>query len=170
MWVVSQKTLTGHAKGGSAAWQLIGLSQTLASGTIPGNRNLDNVDPKMKPFEHMAFTNKPLRLGTGRIKAGLVTSLGFGHVSGLILLCHSDVFLELLEPSIRETYQAQVASRHEETSKRLRAIYLGQEKAYDKRSHRRFQAEDGTASQTQEEVTLLTNPKIRFDPHLGQFH
>ena len=44
---VSQKTLTGHPKGGAAAWQIIGLCQTMAGGVIPGNRNLDSVDEAM---------------------------------------------------------------------------------------------------------------------------
>ena len=42
--VVSQKSLTGHAKGGAAAFQLIGLCQMLAGGTLPPNRGLDCVD------------------------------------------------------------------------------------------------------------------------------
>ena len=44
LYVVSQKSLTGHAKGGAAAFQLIGLTQMLRSGTIPPNRALDCVD------------------------------------------------------------------------------------------------------------------------------
>ena len=41
---VSQKTVTGHAKGGAAAFQAIGLMQVLESGEVPGNRNLECVD------------------------------------------------------------------------------------------------------------------------------
>src|SRR5690606_16070169 len=40
MFVVSQKSLTGHAKGGAAAFQLIGLCQVLAQGVVPPNRSL----------------------------------------------------------------------------------------------------------------------------------
>lgn len=39
--IVAQKSLCGHSKGGSAAWQLAGLVQTVASGIIPGNRNAE---------------------------------------------------------------------------------------------------------------------------------
>ena len=37
LFVVSQKSLTGHAKGGAAAFQLIGLCQVLRDGVIPPN-------------------------------------------------------------------------------------------------------------------------------------
>ena len=33
--VVSQKTVTGHAKGGAAAWQVAGVLQTMATGWVP---------------------------------------------------------------------------------------------------------------------------------------
>jgi fatty acid synthase subunit alpha, fungi type len=39
--VMAQKTLVGHSKGGSAAWQAMGLLQTIGTGIIPGNRNLE---------------------------------------------------------------------------------------------------------------------------------
>jgi fatty acid synthase subunit alpha len=41
--IVAQKSLVGHAKGGSAAWQLIGLLQSVSSGIVPGNRNAEYV-------------------------------------------------------------------------------------------------------------------------------
>lgn len=37
--IMAQKSLVGHSKGGSAAWQMAGLLQSVVSGTIPGNRN-----------------------------------------------------------------------------------------------------------------------------------
>jgi fatty acid synthase subunit beta len=37
--IMAQKSLLGHAKGGSAAWQMTGLLQTVITGVVPGNRN-----------------------------------------------------------------------------------------------------------------------------------
>lgn len=37
--IIAQKSLLGHSKGGSAAWQMAGLLQTVTTGIIPGNRN-----------------------------------------------------------------------------------------------------------------------------------
>jgi len=37
--IIAQKSLLGHAKGGSAVWQAAGLLQSVITGVIPGNRN-----------------------------------------------------------------------------------------------------------------------------------
>lgn len=68
--VMAQKSLTGHAKGGSAAWQMIGLCQTVNSGIIPGNRNADNVDKELQQWEYLMFPSKSIH--TDGIKAGLM--------------------------------------------------------------------------------------------------
>ena len=58
LFVVSQKSLTGHSKGGAAAFQLIGLCQVLAQGVVPPNRSLDCVDDQMDRV-------RPPGVGTG---------------------------------------------------------------------------------------------------------
>ena len=63
LFVISQKSLTGHSKGGAAAFQLIGLCQVLSQGVIPPNRSLDCVDPKMEEFSHLVWLREPLRVG-----------------------------------------------------------------------------------------------------------
>merc|ERR550537_1988628 len=60
--VVTQKWLTGHPKGPAAAWQLAGAMQAMLSSTVPGNRNLDDVDAKLEEFSNLLYTNKTLRL------------------------------------------------------------------------------------------------------------
>jgi len=40
---MAQKSLLGHSKGGSAAWQMAGLLQTVNTGIVPGNRNSEYV-------------------------------------------------------------------------------------------------------------------------------
>ena len=47
LFVVSQKSLTGHAKGGAAVFQMMGLCQMLRDGVIPPNRSLDCVDDEL---------------------------------------------------------------------------------------------------------------------------
>ena len=39
--IMAQKSLCGHSKGGSAAWQLAGLLQSVESAIVPGNRNAE---------------------------------------------------------------------------------------------------------------------------------
>ena len=41
--IVAQKSLLGHSKEGSAAWQMAGLLQSLITGIIPGNCNSEYV-------------------------------------------------------------------------------------------------------------------------------
>ena len=162
LWVVSQKTITGHAKGGAAAWQIGGLIQSLTTGVIPGNRNLDCVDEAMRGFEHIGFTDSALRIGEGEIRAGLVTSLGFGHVSGLALLIHPGVFLGTLGESEREAYVARVAERTQLETNTLTDVWMGRVPFFEKRNERRFESADGTADQAREETLLLTDPEIRL--------
>ena len=53
-----------------------------------------------------------LRLGEKfPLKAGLVTSLGFGHVSGLVALVHPQAFLAALDPAQREDYKRRASER-----------------------------------------------------------
>ena len=58
LFVVSQKSLTGHAKGGAAAFQLNGLCQMLAGGTLPPNRGLDCVDEDLAEHEHLVWLRR----------------------------------------------------------------------------------------------------------------
>ena len=94
MYVISQKSLTGHAKGGAAAFQMIGLTQVLRSGLVPANRALDCVDPVLSKHSHLVWLRRPLDLRAKAPKAGLVTSLGFGHVSAMVAVVHPDAFYE----------------------------------------------------------------------------
>ena len=107
LFVVSQKSLTGHSKGGAAAFQMMGLCQILRDGVIPPNRSLDCVDDELAGAAHLVWLRDTLRLGEKfPLKAGLVTSLGFGHVSGLVALVHPQAFLAALEPAGASGLQA----------------------------------------------------------------
>ena len=55
LYVISQKSLTGHAKGGAAAFQLVGLTQVLREGILPPNRSLDCVDPALRQYSHLTW-------------------------------------------------------------------------------------------------------------------
>ena len=88
--VVSQKTLTGHAKGGACVFQVNGLTQIFASGVVPGNKALDCVDPVMRRDAAMVWPRRALHLGL--VRAALATSLGFGHVSAVVALVHPGAF------------------------------------------------------------------------------
>ena len=86
---MAQKSLCGHSKGGSAAWQLAGLLQSVYSGIVPGNRNAEyvinfmlchmpnlsfsNIDALFKQRTYLMFPSKTIR--TDGIRAGLMVSI-----------------------------------------------------------------------------------------------
>ncbi|MET9286709.1 fatty acid synthase subunit beta domain-containing protein [Nocardia beijingensis] len=165
LFVVSQKSLTGHAKGGAAAFQLIGLCQVLEQGVIPPNRSLDCVDEKMLAFPHLVWLREPLRLG-GRLplKAGLVTSLGFGHVNGLLAVVHPEAFIQAIEPERREEYQRKAQERQLAGRQRFVEAMCGGAPLYERPADRRLGGE-GTPSQRarQLEADVLLSPEARLD-------
>jgi fatty acid synthase len=108
--VVSQKSVTGHSKGGAAAWQVAGVLQTLATGSVPGNHNLESLDPALHPHTHLTHSHRPLHLAEPP-RAALLTSLGFGHVSAVVALAHPDLFLAALPAATRPDYLAAAQSR-----------------------------------------------------------
>ncbi|KZP00458.1 fatty acid synthase [Calocera viscosa TUFC12733] len=99
---IAQKFLTGHPKGGAAAWMLQGLVQSVESGIIPGNRNADNVDASLRKFEYLMFPSKSIH--TDGINAGLMTSFGFGQVGGLALVLHPRYLFAALAPEQYKEY------------------------------------------------------------------
>ncbi|GAB20623.1 fatty-acid synthase I [Gordonia effusa NBRC 100432] len=161
LFVVSQKSLTGHAKGGAAAFQLIGLCQMLGEGVIPPNRSLDCVDDAMEKFNHLVWPRETLRMaGRFPLKAGLLTSLGFGHVSGLIAVVHPEAFVASLDEAARDAYRARRTERLRDGSQRMLEAMCGGRPAYQRPPNRRF---DESASEAGQETELLLSADGRLD-------
>ena len=156
LFVISQKSLTGHSKGGAAAFQLVGLCQVLGSGTLPPNRSLDCVDDVLAEHGHLVWLREPL--AAGPLKAGLVTSLGFGHVAGLIALAHPQAFLEALDPADRDRYVEASRARTIEGRLRLSRTMCGGAPAYQKPAGRRL----GTNGVRNLEASMLLDRDARL--------
>lgn len=161
LFVVSQKSLTGHAKGGAAVFQLIGLCQILRDGVIPPNRSLDCVDDELASAAHFVWPRRTLQVG-GRLplKAGLLTSLGFGHVSGLVALVHPQAFLAALSPDERTAYTEQAQARVLAGQRRLASAMAGGRPLYERPADRRF---DHDGSEKAHEAAMLLDPASRLD-------
>nr|WP_268236307.1 type I polyketide synthase [Hoyosella rhizosphaerae] len=159
LFVISQKNLTGHAKGGAAAFQLIGLTQVLNHGVIPPNRSLDCVDDVLSEHPHLVWVRDTLRFDTGLpLKAGLVTSLGFGHVSALIALVHPEAFLQSLGAQRAETYLRNAAARTLAGRRRLTSAMFGGNSMYERPENRRL-----TGNTRESEAAML----LDIDARLG---
>src|SRR5699024_3456955 len=167
LYVISQKTLTGHSKGGAAAFQLIGLCQVLAHGIVPPNRSLDCVDDELAGNEHLVWLREPLEAGP--IKAAVLTSLGFGHVSALIAIAHPQAFLSALSHEERGDYMKRAGDRARSGRMRLAQSMCGQSAMYGRPVGRRLpdgaeNGADGTADGGARtiESSLLLDPRSRL--------
>ncbi|MEE3065623.1 MAG: type I polyketide synthase [Actinomycetota bacterium] len=160
LFIVSQKSLTGHAKGGAAVFQMMGLCQMLRDGVIPPNRSLDCVDDELSGSAHFVWVRDTLRLG-GKfpLKAGMLTSLGFGHVSGLVALVHPQAFIATLDPGEREDYQRRAEARVLAGQRRLVSAIAGGEPMYQRPPDRRF---DHSSPEKRQEASMLLNPVARL--------
>ncbi|KAE8356278.1 hypothetical protein BDV28DRAFT_116600 [Aspergillus coremiiformis] len=111
---VCQKSLTGHPKGASGAWQLNGCMQMLREGIVPGNRNADNIDEKLRPFEHLVYPIEPLQ--TAGIKATMITSFGFGQKGAIAILVAARYLFASIPAAMYETYRLQMTKRQRATN------------------------------------------------------
>jgi fatty acid synthase, bacteria type len=160
LFVVSQKSLTGHAKGGAAVFQMMGLCQMLRDGVIPPNRSLDCVDDELAGSAHFVWVRDTLRLaGKFPLKAGMLTSLGFGHVSGLVALVHPQAFIASLDPDQRADYQRRADARLLAGQRRLASAIAGGAPMYERPADRRF---DHHAPEKRQEAAMLLNPTARL--------
>ena len=160
LFVVSQKSLTGHAKGGAAVFQMMGLCQMLRDGVIPPNRSLDCVDDELSGSAHFVWVREALRLGERfPLKAGMLTSLGFGHVSGLVALVHPQAFIAALDPEQRADYQRRAEARLLAGQRRLASAIAGGAPMYERPPDRRF---DHQAPEKRQEAAMLLNPASRL--------
>ena len=161
LFVVSQKSLTGHAKGGAAVFQMMGLCQMLRDGVIPPNRSLDCVDDELATSAHFVWPRETLRLGERfPLKAGLVTSLGFGHVSGLIALVHPQAFLATLDSQQRQDYTERANERVLAGQRRLASAIAGGRPMYERPADRRFNHD---APEKRQEAAMLLDPASRLN-------
>jgi len=149
LMVHSQKALLGHAKGGAGAWQAIAALQMLNSGIIPGNPNLEDLDPAMQIFDRLCFSNRPLIQSPRSVRAVMFTSLGFGHVGAGALFIHPDCALQILSPSQRADYVARRAIREAARIDREWCVRLGLTPAFERLTKKPF------ATSTDEERMLL---------------
>ncbi|QRW18188.1 fatty acid synthase subunit beta [Rhizoctonia solani] len=78
------------------------ISLSVNSGIIPGNRNADNIDPALREFDYLVFPSRSIH--TDGIKAGLMTSFGFGQVGGSALVLHPRYLFGALSTSEYRVY------------------------------------------------------------------
>ncbi|OKL49280.1 type I polyketide synthase [Boudabousia marimammalium] len=161
LFVVSQKTVTGHAKGGAALFQIAGLTEIMRNGRIPGNLALDCVAPEIAASGgDFVWLREPLELGAGKIKAAVLSSLGFGHVSAVIVLAHPDCFVAALEAAggSATEWRDRANQRLQAGVQRLEGGMVGAAKLFEPTSQRRLPTEGAHES----EIAMLLDDEVRL--------
>jgi fatty acid synthase len=154
MAVISQKALTGHPKGAAAAWQLNGLMQVMAEGILPANASLDNVSEELRAFEWLINTDRPRKVARRSLRAGLVSTLGFGHISALVALVHPFFFWRMLSDEERQIYQGKMERRLMSATTRLQEVLAQKRPLVRVRSEKPF-------ADAAEEAQMLLDPGAR---------
>lgn len=164
--VISQKTVTGHAKGGAAVLQCGGLIDVFRSQVIPGNRSLDCLDPLMKPWSPLLWVRRPLDMSRTPVKAGVLTSLGFGHVSAVLVVTHPGAFEQALrqeqgEESVHR-WRLNASRRLHDGRARFERAMLEREQLFEPIQGRRLPS--GTHDHDVE-TSMLLDPTARLHEH-----
>ena len=162
LYVVSQKTLTGHAKGGAALFQAAGLIDIFRRQELPANRALDCLDPEMAQWMPLLWLRQPLDMSASPVRAGVLTSLGFGHIAAMVVLVHPAAFEAALRTERGEAALAQwrerAQKRLEEGRRHLEQGMIGHAELFVPIEGRRLPATDTHEA----EVTLLLDPSARL--------
>jgi len=158
--IVAQKSLLGHSKGGSAAWQMAGLLQSVMTGIIPGNRNSDNIDSHFQDRRFLMFPSKSIH--TDGIRAGVMSSFGFGQVGGTALVIHPRYLFGALEPTYYEAYKQR---------NRIRALssYKAMSEMMIKKSLVKIKEHPPYVGDMEGKVLLNSMARATFDPKTREY-
>ncbi|KAJ1771492.1 fatty acid synthase alpha subunit Lsd1 [Coemansia sp. RSA 986] len=149
--VVCQKWLTGHPKGPAAMFMLNGVLQCLRTGIIPGNRNADNIDSKLKKYDYALYMSKSIQ--TPGIKAAMLTSFGFGQVGGELLIIHPDYLLATLHHNELNEYNRKLAVNDAKSYRYWQDTLIG--------NHPFVQVKDRPPFSSKDEKRVYLDPKSR---------
>ncbi|MFN8214763.1 MAG: hypothetical protein U0R27_14035, partial [Candidatus Nanopelagicales bacterium] len=101
---------------------------------IPGNRNLVSVDPQVTRGP-LVVDYRNLRRAEP-VRAALLTSLGFGHVSAVVALAHPAVFLAAVPQAERERYLTASRQREQAGRQHLLGARYGRTPVLQRRTER----------------------------------
>ena len=156
--VITQKSLTGHPKGGAAAWMLNGMLQTINTALVPGNHNADNISAELQAFPHLFYPSKPIQ--QVRLECGLLTSFGFGQVGGQAAIVHPRYLYASLQPHELEEYARRRRVRELAAYSRLSASMV---------QNNLVQIKDAPPYASELEQKVLLNPLARAGPSKNSF-
>ncbi|KAJ2671787.1 fatty acid synthase alpha subunit Lsd1 [Coemansia spiralis] len=159
--VVCQKWLTGHPKGAAAIFALNGVLQCLRTGIVPGNRNADNIDSKLRKYDYVLYLSRSIQ--TSGIKAGMLTSFGFGQVGGEMLVVHPDYLLATLRHEQLEEYNKKLADRD------MKAYRYWQDTLVGNHSFVQVKHKPPFTPEQEEKVYLNPHARVHFNRETNEY-
>lgn len=156
--VIVQKSLTGHPKGGAAAWQFNGMMQTLTTAVVPGNHNADNISAELRAFPYLFYPSKPIE--HVRLECGLLTSFGFGQVGGQVAIVHPRYLFASLQQHELDAYAKKRRVRELQAYARLSSSMV---------QNNLVQIKDAPPYSAELEPKVLLNPLARAGPSKNSY-
>lgn len=80
-------------------------------------QNADNIGSELQAFEFLVYPSKSIQMD--RIKAGLLTSFGFGQVGGQALIIHPEYLLGSLESAAYQAYRLKNGVRERQSYRKF---------------------------------------------------
>lgn len=156
--VITQKSLTGHPKGGAAAWMFNGMLQSLNSALIPGNHNADNIAEELRAFPHLFYPSQPLQ--KVRLECGILTSFGFGQVGGQALIVHPRYLFAAIPKHDLAAYAKRRRARELDSYSRMSSSLV---------NNNLVQIKDAPPYTAELEPKVLLNPLARAGPSKNSY-
>lgn len=114
--IVCQKAITGHPKAAAGAWMLNGVLQIFKDDLIPGNTKADNVDKVItEDNEYLLIDKSNIQLRES-VKAGLITSFGFGQKGALSVIVNPNFLLACLSEEEYKRYMMKYEQRYQKAN------------------------------------------------------
>lgn len=137
------------------------MAQSESETVLTEHHETDNLDPR---------TDAPARPGTpvhiAPVKAGLATSLGFGHVSGFVALVHPGAFEAAVAKAdgeaALEAWRERANARLAAGQRHLEEGMMGRAALYEPIDNRRFREDHRGYDHHEVEKAMLLNPDARL--------
>lgn len=114
--IVCQKAITGHPKAAAGAWMLNGVLQIFKDDVIPGNTKADNVDKWITEDNGYLLIDRCNIQLRESVKAGLITSFGFGQKGALSVIVNPNFLLACLSEEEYNKYMVNYEQRYQKAN------------------------------------------------------
>jgi fatty acid synthase subunit alpha, fungi type len=95
----------------------------MAGGTVPGNKNADNIDESLAASDFLLFPNRTIE--TAEIKAFSVTSFGFGQKGAQVIGVHPKYLYATISEAEYSVYGDKLRRRRQVANRYFQDAFYG---------------------------------------------